>query len=60
MEKEIVDPSEQYTLVPLRELDLENESDLTAYFQMLTHPSNIERLIILQKTWWVKLSGQEG
>ncbi|HLC32185.1 MAG TPA: GNAT family N-acetyltransferase [Candidatus Nanoarchaeia archaeon] len=45
MEKEIVDPSEQYTLVPLRELDLENESDLTAYFQMLTHPSNIEHVV---------------
>jgi len=42
MEKEIVDPSEKYTLAPLRELDLENESDLTAYFQMLTHPANIQ------------------
>ncbi len=36
---------ERYTLVPLRELDLESESDLTAYFQMLTHPSNIEHII---------------
>lgn len=33
---------ELYSLAPLRELDLENESNLTAYFQMLTHPANIE------------------
>ena len=33
---------EQYILAPLRELDLENESDLTAYFQILTHTANIE------------------
>jgi len=33
---------EQYTLALLRELDLKNESDLTAYFQMLTHPANIQ------------------
>jgi GNAT superfamily N-acetyltransferase len=42
MEKEIVDSGEWYALAPLRELDLENESDLTAYFQMLTHRANIE------------------
>jgi len=42
MGKEIIDSSEQYTLAPLRELDLENEPDLTAYFQILTHPANIE------------------
>lgn len=33
---------ERYALTPLRELDLENESDLTAYFKLLTHPSNIQ------------------
>lgn len=34
--------SERYRLRPLRELDLENERDMTAYFQLLTHPDNIE------------------
>ena len=33
---------EQYTLAPLRELDLENESELSSYFEMLTHPDNIK------------------
>jgi len=36
---------ERYTLAPFRELDLENESDLTAYFQLLTHPSNVEHVV---------------
>ena len=35
---------ERYALAPLRELNLENESDLNAYYQMLTHPSNIEHV----------------
>lgn len=34
---------EKYTLVlPLRELDVYNERDMDAYFQLLTHPDNIE------------------
>lgn len=37
--------NERYKLRPLRELDLENESDLAEYFQMLTHPSNVEHVV---------------
>ena len=40
-DQEIVTGKDRYTLAPLRELDLANESDLAAYFQMLTHPNNI-------------------
>ena len=39
---EAVNPSERFTLVPLRELDVYNERDMTAYFELLTHPDNIE------------------
>lgn len=33
---------ERYTVVRLRPLDRENESDLKAYFELLTHPKNRE------------------
>ena len=39
---ETINPSERFTLVPLRELDLENEGDMDDYFQLLTHTNNIE------------------
>lgn len=37
-----IDPPERYQIVKLRELDLENYRDLTIYYRLLTHGSNVE------------------